>query len=250
MMQFVAHDNFHTLEVRKVRYLHPKQVTFLLAGLLLNIKQFVKAIKERNNEFKTDIFLRSLLYQLPLHLGDHIHDDVRKSILAPEPELCAWFSLQTGYAPASTSGRVNLHVPGTKTSRGRIIQRSFASNFSEKLKRFPECLFGSLEYFQRFLSTWTKDVERRIFSRCREIPLGSDTLMELANLGELLRVMVVGEQFHNSRLLSRLAVHCYKIYGEDGFISFWRIANLDHFDCFLTPEEILFSSSVYTEMFV
>nr|UGN61202.1 hypothetical protein [Turnip yellows virus] len=249
-MQFVAHDNFHTLEVRKVRYLHPKQVTFLLAGLLLNIKQFVKAIKERNNEFKTDIFLRSLLYQLPLHLGDHIHDDVRKSILAPEPELCAWFSLQTGYAPASTSGRVNLHVPGTKTSRGRIIQRSFASNFSEELKRFPECLFGSLEYFQRFLSTWTKDVERRIFSRCREIPLGSDTLMELANLGELLRVMVVGEQFHNSRLLSRLAVHCYKIYGEDGFISFWRIANLDHFDCFLTPEEILFSSSVYTEMFV
>nr|ACA61676.1 P0 protein [Turnip yellows virus] len=249
-MQFLAHDNFHTLEVRKVRYLHPKQVTFLLAGLLLNIKQFVKAIKERNNEFKIDIFLRSLLYQLPLHLGDHIHDDVRKSILAPEPELCAWFSLQTGYAPASTSGRVNLHVPGTKTSRGRIIQRSFASNFSEKLKRFPECLFGSLEYFQRFLSTWTKDVERRIFSRCREIPLGSDTLMELANLGELLRVMVVGEQFHNSRLLSRLAVHCYKIYGEDGFISFWRIANLDHFDCFLTPEEILFSSSVYTEMFV
>nr|WNU00502.1 P0 protein [Turnip yellows virus] len=249
-MQFVAHDNFHTLEVRKVRYLHPKQVTFLLAGLLLNIKQFVKAIKERNNEFKTDIFLRSLLYQLPLHLGDHIHDDVRKSILAPEPELCAWFSLQTGYAPASTSGRVNLHVPGTKTSRGRIIQRSFASNFSEKLKRFPECLFGSLGYFQRFLSTWTKDVEKRIFSRCREIPLGSDTLVELANLGELLRVMVVGEQFHNSRLLSRLAVHCYKIYGEDGFISFWRIANLDHLDCFLTPEEILFSSSVYTEMFV
>nr|QBG64841.1 hypothetical protein [Turnip yellows virus] len=249
-MQFVAHDNFHTLEVRKVRYLHPKQVTFLLAGLLLNIQQFVKAIKERNNEFKIDIFLRSLLYQLPLHLGDHIHDDVRKSILAPEPELCAWFSLQTGYAPASTSGRVNLYEPGTKTSRRRIIQRSFASNFSEKLKRFPECLFGSLEYFQRFLSIWTKDVERRIFSRCREIPLGSDTLVELANLGELLRVMVVGEQFHNSRLLSRLAVHCYKIYGEDGFISFWRIANLDHFDCFLTPEEILFGSSVYTEMFV
>nr|QOY46992.1 P0 protein [Turnip yellows virus] len=249
-MQFVAHDNFHTLEVRKVRYLHSRQVTFLLAGLLLNIEQFVKAIKERNNEFKIDIFLRSLLYQLPLHLGNHVHDDVRKSLLVPEPELCAWFSLQTGYAPASTSGRVNLYVPGTKTSRRRIIQRSLASNFSEKLKRFPECLFGSLEYFQRLLSTWTKDVERRIFSRCREIPLGSDTLVELANFGELLRVMVVGEQFHNSRLLSRLAVHCYKIYGEDGFISFWRIANLDHFDCFLTPEEILFSSSVYTEMFV
>nr|QOY46915.1 P0 protein [Turnip yellows virus] len=249
-MQFVAHDNFHTLEVRKVRYLHSRQVTFLLAGLLLNIEQFVKAIKERNNEFKIDIFLRSLLYQLPLHLGDHVHDDVRKSLLVPEPELCAWFSLQTGYVPASTSGRVNLYVPGTKTSRRRIIQRSLASNFSEKLKRFPECLFGSLEYFQRFLSTWTKDVERRIFLSCREIPLGSDTLVELANFGELLRVMVVGEQLHNSRLLSRLAVHCYKIYGEDGFISFWRIANLDHLDCFLTPEEILFSSSVYTEMFV
>nr|WCC59980.1 P0 protein [Turnip yellows virus] len=249
-MQFVAHDNFHTLEVRKVRFLHPRQVTFLLAGLLLNMEQFVQAIQERNNEFKIDIFLRSLLYQLPLHLGNRVHDALRRSLFVPEPELCAWFSLQTGYAPASTSGRVNLHVPGTKTSRRRIIQRSFASNFSEKLKRFPECLFGSLEYFQRLLSTWTKDVERRIFSRCREIPLGSDTLVELANLGELLRVMVVGEQFHNSRLLSRLAVHCYKIYGEDGFISFWRIANLDHFDCFLTPEEILFSSSVYTEMFV
>ncbi|CAA31462.1 hypothetical protein [Turnip yellows virus] len=249
-MQFLAHDNFHTLQVKKVRFLHPQQEVFLLAGLLLNIKQFVRAIKERNNVFKIDVFLRSLLYQLPFHLGSCFHDAPRELIPATEPELCAWFSLQTGYAPASTSGRVNLHVPGTKTSRRRIIQRSFASDFSEKLKRFPECLFVSLELFQRLLSTWTKDVERRIFFSCREIPLGSDTLMELANLGEFLRVMVVGEQFHNSRLLSRLAVHCYKIYGEDGFISFWRIANLDHFDCFLTPEEILFSSSVYTEMFV
>nr|BBG75760.1 P0 protein [Brassica yellows virus] len=249
-MQFVAHDNFHTLEVRKVRFLHPRQVTFLLAGLLLNIKQFVKAIQERNNEFKIDVFLRSLLYQLPLYLGDHIHDDVRVSVLVAEPELCAWFSLQTGYAPASTSGRVNTHVPGTKTSRRRIIQRSFASNFSEKFKRFPECLFVSLEHFQRLLSIWTKDAEERLFSGCREISVGSHTLVELANLGELLRVMVAGEQFHNSRLLSRLAVHCYKIYGEDGFISFWRIANLDYLDCFLTPEEILFSSSVYTEMFI
>nr|WCC60030.1 P0 protein [Turnip yellows virus] len=249
-MQFLAHDNFHTLQIKKVRFLHPQQEAFLLAGLLLNIKQFVQAIQERNNEFKIDVFLRSLLYQLPFYLGSCIHGALRGPIFVAEPELCAWFSLQTGYAPTSTSGRVNLHVPGTKTSRRRIIQRSFASNFSEKLKRFPECLFVSLEFFQRFLSTWTKDVERRIFSSCREIPLGSDTLMELANLGELLRVMVVGEQFHNSRLLSRLAVHCYKIYGEDGFISFWRIANLDHFDCFLTPEEILFSSSVYTEMFV
>nr|QSG73622.1 P0 [Turnip yellows virus] len=249
-MQFIAHDNFHTLQVKKVRYLHSQQEAFLLAGLLLNIRQFTQAIKERNNEFKIDVFLRSLLYQLPIHLGSCIHGALREPALVAEPELYAWFSLQTGYAPASTSGHVNLYVPGTKTSRRRIIQRSLASNFSEKLKRFPECLFGSLEHFQRLLSAWTKDVERRIFSRCREIPLGSDTLVELANLGELLRVMVVGEQFHNSRLLSRLAVHCYKIYGEDGFISFWRIANLDHFDCFLTPEEILFSSSVYTEMFV
>nr|ANC68158.1 ORF1 [Turnip yellows virus] len=249
-MQFIAHDNFHTLQIKKVRFLHPQQEAFLIAGLLLNIRQFTQAIKERNNEFKIDVFLRSLLYQLPFHFGSCLHGALREPALVAEPELYAWFSLQTGYAPASTSGHVNLHVPGTKTSRGRIIQRSFASNFSEKLKRFPECLFGSLEYFQRLLSTWTKDVERRIFSRCREIPLGSDTLVELANFGELLRVMVVGEQFHNSRLLSRLAVHCYKIYGEDGFISFWRIANLDHFDCFLTPEEILFSSSVYTEMFV
>nr|UGD08566.1 P0 protein [Turnip yellows virus] len=249
-MQFVAHDNFHTLQVRKVRSLHPQQQTFLLAGLLLNIKQFVRAIKERNNDFKIDIFLRSLLYQLPLFIGSCIHGALREPAFVAEPELYAWFSLQTGYAPASTSGHVNLHVPGTQASRRRVIQRSFASDFSEKLKRFPECLFGSPEHFQRLLSAWTKDVEKRIFSRCREIPLGSNTLMELTNLGELLRVMVVGEQFHNSRLLSRLAVHCYKIYGEDGFISFWRIANLDHLDCFLTPEEILFSSSVYTEMFV
>nr|WQB05950.1 P0 [Turnip yellows virus] len=249
-MQFVAHDNFHTLEVRKVRYLHPQQVLFLLAGLLLNIKRFVKAIQERNNEFKTDVFLRSLLYQLPFHIGSCFHDALREHIPAPEPELCARFSLQTGYAPASTSGRIDLHVPGTQTSRRRIIQRSFASNFSEKLKRFPECLFVSLEFFQRFLSIWTRDAERRLFSGCREIPVGSHTLVELTHIGELLHDMVVGEKFHDSRLLSRLAVHCYKIYGEDGFISFWRIANLDHLDYFLTPEEILFSSSVYAEMFV
>nr|APG31662.1 hypothetical protein [Turnip yellows virus] len=249
-MQFLAHDNFHTLQITKVRHLPPQQEVFLLAGLLLNIKQFVRAIQEHKNELKIDVFLRSLLYQLPFHIGSCFHGALREHTPAIQPELCAWFSLQTGYAPASTSGRVNLHVPGTKTSRRRIIQRSFASDFSEKLKRFPECLFVSLEFFQRFLSTWIRDSERRLFSRCREISVGSDTLVELANLGELLRIMVVGEQFHNSRLLSRLAVHCYKIYGEDGFISFWRIANLDHLDLFLTPEEILFSSSVYTEMFV
>nr|QOY47062.1 P0 protein [Turnip yellows virus] len=249
-MQFLAHDNFHTLQIKKARSLHPQQEAFLLAGLLLNIKQFVQAIQEHNNEFKIDVFLRSLLYQLPFYLGSCIYGALRGPTLVAEPELCTWFSLQTGYAPTSTSGRVNLHVPGTKTSRRRIIQRSFASNFSEKLKRFPECLFVSLESFQRLLSTWAKDTEKCLFPRCREIPVGFDTLVELANLGELLRGMVAGEQLYNSRLLSRLAVHCYKIYGEDGFISFWRIANLDHLDHFLTPEEILFNSSVYTEMFV
>nr|AFM68925.1 P0 [Cucurbit aphid-borne yellows virus] len=169
--------------------------------------------------------LRLFLARLPLLISEQLSGDYVYTPGASKRIILARFHRHCG-APLHSSSAVDLRLPASKDVARFFLARHYSRVMGEGLQRRQTDLFRGYEAFERFINVWCSSTTRRLRELAPRDFSSDNILVELSNLGRCLRDLVFTPEIHNRNALTRLALHVHRIYGEDGSLDFWRLANL------------------------
>nr|AEI55843.1 P0 [Cucurbit aphid-borne yellows virus] len=170
-------------------------------------------------------FLRLFLARLPLLISEQLRGDYVYSPGASKCIILARFHRHCG-APLPSSSAVDLRLPTRKDVARFFLARHYSRDMGERLQRNQTSLFRGYAEFTKFVNVWCSSISRRLRESAPRDFSTSDIFVELSNLGISLRDLVLTTGVHNRDALARVALYIHRIYGEDGGLDFWRLANL------------------------
>nr|QNH90450.1 P0 [Cucurbit aphid-borne yellows virus] len=176
-----------------------------------------------NEQYGVSI-LRFFLARLPLLISEQLSGDYVYTPGANKRILLARFHRHCG-APLSSSSAVDLRLPTRKDVARFFLARHYSRAMGERLQRRPTDLLRGYAEFERFINVWCAFTTRRLRESTPRHFEGIDLCVELSDLGHRLRYLVLVTGLHNRNALTRLALHVHRVYGEDGGLDFWRLAN-------------------------
>jgi hypothetical protein len=188
-------------------------------------------------------FLRSVLFLLPLMLGGCFTSNKRIPTGNETRAKLLRHSLRTGFYPTPDGD----FFDSTKTtSRSDIIgelQRFNSGAVAERLYHNRHPLLAYFGSFAKFLAVWCASSDRlpKCFAKSRVVAV--DATLVLCNLGDHLLDLSVCDQQHCARHYHRIALCLYSLYGHDGTLDFWRLADFPIAYC-PTMDLDLFSNSI------
>nr|QNH90444.1 P0 [Cucurbit aphid-borne yellows virus] len=195
-------------------------------GRILSISEFLtdyQFLNLFNAEYGVSI-LRFFLARLPLLISEQLSGDHVYTPGANKRIPLARFHRHCG-APLSSSSAVDLRLPTRKDVARFFLARHYSRAMGERLRRRPTDLFGGYAKFERFINVWWSFTARRLKESTPRHFESIDLCVELSDLGHRLRYLVLVTGLHNRSALTRLALHVHRVYGEDGGLDFWRLAN-------------------------
>nr|WNR61590.1 P0 [Bitter gourd yellowing crumple virus] len=169
--------------------------------------------------------LRLFLARLPLLISEQLSGDY---VYTPGASKCiklARFHRHCG-APLPSSGAVDLRLPVTKDVARFFLARNYSRAMGERLQQRQTNLFRGYTEFTKFINVWCSTTSRRLQEFAPRDFESCNIFVELSNLGHALRKLVFTSGVLNGNALTRLALCVHRIYGEDGGLDFWRLANL------------------------
>nr|WEW07498.1 P0 protein [Cucurbit aphid-borne yellows virus] len=168
--------------------------------------------------------LRLFLARLPLLISEQLSGDYVYTPGAGKRITLAQFHRHCG-APLPSSSAVDLRLPATKDVARFFLARHHSRALGERIQRNQTNLFKGYAEFAIFINVWCSLLSHRFGeSAPRNFP-SSNIFVELSNLGHSLCDLVLAQQVYNRDACTRLALHIHRIYGEDGGLDFWRLAN-------------------------
>nr|UTM72649.1 P0 [Cucurbit aphid-borne yellows virus] len=168
---------------------------------------------------------RLFLARLPLLISEQLSGDYVYTPGANKRIILARFHRHCG-APLPSSSAVDLRLPATKDVARFFLARHYSRVMGEGLQRDQTRLFRGYAEFTQFVNVWCSSITRRLGESAPRDFQSNYVLVELSNLGLSLRDLVFTSGVHNRDALARVALHVHRIYGEDGGLDFWRLANL------------------------
>nr|UHS71631.1 MAG: hypothetical protein P0 [Polerovirus sp.] len=174
---------------------------------------------------QNSLSLRTFLARLPLLISEQLRGDYVYRPGATKRILVARFHRHCG-APLPSSSAVDLRLPATKDVARFFLARHYSRIMGEGIQRRQTDLLKGYTEFKKFLNVWCSSTSRRLKETAPH-NFSSDTiLVELSNLGICLRTVALTTGVYYRDALAGLALHVHRIYGEDGGLDFWRLANL------------------------
>nr|AUW27492.1 P0 [Cucurbit aphid-borne yellows virus] len=172
----------------------------------------------------TNLLFRLFLARLPLLISEQLSGDYVYTPGASKRHKLARFHRHCG-APLPSSSAVDLRLPATKDVARFFLARHHSRIMGERLQRDQTILFRGYTEFSKFINVWCSSTSRKLKETTPHAFPSSGIFVELFNLGISLRNMVLDTRAYNRNALARCAVHVHRIYGEDGGLDFWRLAN-------------------------
>nr|AQX56683.1 PO protein [Cucurbit aphid-borne yellows virus] len=168
--------------------------------------------------------LRLFLARLPLLISEQLSGDYVYTPGASKRIILARFHRYCG-APLPSSSAVNLRLPAGKDVARFFLARHYSRVMGEGLQRHQTSLFRGYAEFAKFIDVWCSSVSRRLAGSTPRDFSSNHILVELPNLGHSLCDLVLTAGAYDRDALARCAVHVHRVYGEDGGLDFWRLAN-------------------------
>nr|BBJ35818.1 suppressor of silencing P0 [Cucurbit aphid-borne yellows virus] len=168
--------------------------------------------------------LRLFLARLPLLISEQLSGDYVYTPGASKRIILARFHRHCG-APLPSSSAVDLRLPASKDVARFFLARHYSRIMGEGLQRHQTSLFRGYAEFAKFINVWCSSTTRRLRESTPRDFSSYHILVELSNLGHSLCDLVLNAGAYDRNALARLAVHVHRIYGEDGGLDFWRLAN-------------------------
>nr|QVW10180.1 P0 [Melon aphid-borne yellows virus] len=191
--------------------------------------------------------LRVFLARLPLLISEQLQGDYVYTPGVTRRIMVARFHRHCG-APLPSSSAVDLRLPATKDVARFFLARHYSRVMGEGLQRHQTDLFRGYTEFQKFINVWCSSTSRRLReSTPRAFPIDR-IFVELSNLGIGLRALALTTGVYYRDALARIALHVHRIYGEDGGLDFWRLANLPSKSWPFSSERYLAGSVVQREL--
>nr|BAS32783.1 P0 [Cucurbit aphid-borne yellows virus] len=170
------------------------------------------------------ILFRLFLARLPLLISEQLSGDYVYTPGASERIILARFHRHCG-APLPSSSAVDLRLPTTKDVARFFLARHYSRIMGERLQRNQTSLFRGYAEFTKFINVWCSSISYRLGESAPRDFSSSRVFVELSYLGDSLCDLVFTSGVHNRDALARVALHIHRIYGEDGGLDFWRLAN-------------------------
>nr|WBQ21491.1 P0 [Cucurbit aphid-borne yellows virus] len=168
--------------------------------------------------------LRLFLARLPLLISEQLSGDYVYAPGASKRVKLARFHRLCG-APLPSSSAVDLRLPTRKDVARFFLARHYSRVMGEGLQRNQTSLLRGYADFEKLLNVWCSCTSRRLREVAPRNFEKNDIFVDLSNLGLSLRDLVLAPQVHYGNAYNRLALHIHRIYGEDGSLDFWRLAN-------------------------
>nr|AFK28050.1 hypothetical protein P1 [Cucurbit aphid-borne yellows virus] len=169
--------------------------------------------------------LRCFLARLPLLISEQLSGDYVYTPGASKRVKLARFHRHCG-APLPSPSAVDLRLPARKDAARFFLARHYSRAMGERVQRNQTSLFKGLAEFAKFLNVWCSSVSRRFREFAPRHFTKHEIFVDLSYLGLSLRNLVLAPQVHNGNAYARFALCIHRIYGEDGGLDFWRLANL------------------------
>nr|UID85881.1 P0 [Melon aphid-borne yellows virus] len=192
-------------------------------------------------------YLRLFLARLPLLISEQLSGDYVYTPGVTRRIMVARFHRHCG-APLPSSSAVDLRLPATKDVARFFLARYYSRVMGEGLQRRQTDLFRGYAEFRKFLTVWCSSISRRLREPTPHAFPVDRIFVELSNLGIGLRGMALTTGVHYRDALARVALHVHRIYGEDGGLDFWRLANFPSKSWPFSSERYLAGSVVQREL--
>lgn len=188
-------------------------------------------------------FLRSVLFLLPLMLGGRFNNN--RNIPAGNETRAKLLrhSLRTGFYPTPDGDSFDSTRAASRSDIIGELQRFNSGAMAERLYRNRHPLLAYFGSFAKFLAVWCASHDRlpKCFAKSRFVAV--DATLVLCNLGDHLLDLSVCDQQYCARHYHRIALCLYPLYGHDGTLDFWRLADFPAIYC-PTMDLDLFSNSI------
>ncbi|QBF54043.1 P0 [Zucchini aphid-borne yellows virus] len=249
-MQFVATNDHSTLFVHNTRSLTLREQQLITANFLIQLPEFLIDLVLLQNGFNQDLFVRSVLFQLPFLIGGFRDDGPWQLRDMVPSDQFFFFCTSVGYYPTRTGEGYQMWVPSSYSACRSDLHRFKTSNFAKALPGYKEIFYYGKRSFCNLLGLFLNEVEAIRLPRFGAIPVGASKVMELTNLGEHFLDLVLGGEFHNSRACSRLMLHFNNVYGESNALFIWRLTGFNDYWNMEPPEELFCGSVIQTQMYL
>nr|WIL60561.1 hypothetical protein P1 [Cucurbit aphid-borne yellows virus] len=191
--------------------------------------------------------LRLFLARLPLLISEQLSGDYVYTPGASKRITLARFHRHCG-APLPSSSAVDLRLPATKDVARFFLARHYSRALGERIQRNQTSLFRGYAEFAKFINVWCSSMSRRLGEFAPRDFTNDGIFVDLSNLGHSLCDLVLAQQVHDRDAYTRLALHIHRIYGEDGGLDFWRLANFPSKSWPFNGERYLEGSVVQKEL--